>query len=145
MSFKGLPTPAAAGTVCSLVLLQQWFVGRQTLGVDLDFIRDWARITEIGMVFITLLSAIAMVSVIRYPHLANRFIRDRAPIHYVGAAIFLLIPLLIFPQITLAIGFTAFALWGPIAMLILTGKKSNDNHREDDDEQEQPPLKLKEM
>ena len=118
LSFKGLPSPAAAGTVCGLALLQQSFLDQQDAQANLPFIQDWAKITAAGMVFITLLSAVAMVSTMRYVHVANRYLRDRAPIHYVGAGIFiLLIPLLTIPQITLAVAFTGFALSAPLAML----------------------------
>jgi CDP-diacylglycerol---serine O-phosphatidyltransferase len=118
MSFKGLPSPAAAGTVCSLVLLHQWLLGRQNPDVTLPVIHDWASLAAVGMVFITLLAAVAMVSTMRYVHVANRYLRERAPIHYVGAAVFLLIPLLTWPQVTLSAIFVGYALSAPVLRLV---------------------------
>lgn len=116
LTFKGLPSPAAAGTVCSLVLLHQWLLGRQPEGT-IGFLRDWPKQTAAWMVAVTLLAAVAMVSTMRYVHFANRFLRDRAPIHYIGAALFILVPLLIVPQVTLAIAFVGYALSAPVLLL----------------------------
>jgi CDP-diacylglycerol---serine O-phosphatidyltransferase len=122
MSFKGLPSPAAAGTVASLVLLQQLLLGRQPPDADIPLFRDPAKLTAIGLVLITLLTAVAMVSTMRYVHVMNRYMRDRAPIHYVGAAVFVLIPLLTVPQFTLSIIFVAYALSAPGMLLLRRGR-----------------------
>lgn len=129
LTFKGLPSPAAAGTVCSLVLLHQWLVVRQPAGVEIGFLTDWPKQTAAGMVAVTLLAAIAMVSTIRYVHFANRFLRDRAPIHYIGYATFVLIPLLIWPQVTLAIAFVGYALSAPAMLLARQAMRKPHSHR----------------
>lgn len=147
-SFKGLPSPAAAGTVGSLVLLHQWLLGRQTPDAELAFFYDWAKITAVWMVLITLLVAVAMVSTMRYVHVMNRYMRDRAPIHYLGAAVFILIPLLTVPQITLAIAFVTYALSSPL--LVAAHKLRRESRpappataTDQPQPNEQPPLRIK--
>ncbi|MHC4997129.1 MAG: CDP-diacylglycerol--serine O-phosphatidyltransferase [Planctomycetota bacterium] len=121
MSFKGLPSPAAAGTIVSLILLHQ----DQLAGNH----PQWARLTAVGMVFITLLVAIAMVSNMRYAHIANRYIRSSVPFHIAATAVIaVLIPLLIFPQPTLAIAACSYALYTPIRLTLRTfRRKLNHN------------------
>jgi CDP-diacylglycerol--serine O-phosphatidyltransferase len=112
MSFKGLPSPAAAGTIVSLILLHEdQLVGNHP---------EWANHTAVGMVFITLLVAVAMVSNMRYAHIANRYIRSAAPFHIVATAVIVMIPLLIFPQPTLAIVACSYALYTPIRLTLRT-------------------------
>jgi len=103
LSFKGLPSPAAAGTVASLVLLHQSLLTGSRA----------ALATALGMVAVTLLVALAMVSNMRYVHLMNRYLKGRAPFHYITTSVFILIALLIRPQIALAAGFTIYALSSP--------------------------------
>jgi CDP-diacylglycerol--serine O-phosphatidyltransferase len=115
LSFKGLPSPAAAGTVASLVLLHQSLIAdHATLGL----------VTGVGMVLITLLTAVGMVSTMRYPHLLNRYLRGRAPFHIIATAVLLLIPLLLELHITIAVAFVAYALSTPVVLIVfkLRGK-----------------------
>jgi len=108
LSFKGLPSPAAAGTVASLVLLHQ----TKLVGLGMAQIA-----TGVGIVLITLLAAVAMVSTLRYAHVLNKYLRGRAPFHIIATAVLLLIPLLVEPQITVAVVFCAYALVEPILAL----------------------------
>ncbi len=109
MSFKGLPSPAAAGTVASLVLLHQ-----SHLSHDNPFL---AKLTAILLVVITLLVAVAMVSNVRYSHLLNKYVRGRAPFHHLALTVLVVAPLLIVPQWTLATGFVIYAVFSPIRSL----------------------------
>jgi CDP-diacylglycerol--serine O-phosphatidyltransferase len=111
MNFSGLPSPAAAGVIVSLVVLHQQF---------LHSIADWKSaafhtfeiITVIALPVITLLTGILMVSRIRYPHLANQLLRGKKP----PATILIIFAsgLLIVWNIQLAmvLGFCGFALFG---------------------------------
>ncbi|MAE66034.1 MAG: CDP-diacylglycerol--serine O-phosphatidyltransferase [Phycisphaeraceae bacterium] len=114
--FEGLPTPGAGGTVASLVLLHEHFLANQRgLSVTLS---------SIGMVAITLLAAIAMVSRLPYVHLINRFLRDRARIEYIAIAVAIGLLLFVHPQGSLAAAFVIYALSAPIvAMLSLLGRR----------------------
>jgi CDP-diacylglycerol--serine O-phosphatidyltransferase len=103
LSFKGLPSPAAAGTVASLVILLE----TKLQGSALE------RTFTVGMVIVALLTAIAMVSTIRYTHVMNRYVRGRAPFRTIAAAVLIIVPLLIFPIQTVAAAFTLFTLSAP--------------------------------
>jgi CDP-diacylglycerol---serine O-phosphatidyltransferase len=111
--FKGLPSPAAAGVVAALVLLQS----------DLyqDFQQGMAKpITIFGSKWIiyllpvfTLTAALLMVSRIRYPHVINLYIRGRKPFSYLVWIVLGALLLNWQLQMTLAISFTLFAASGP--------------------------------
>jgi CDP-diacylglycerol--serine O-phosphatidyltransferase len=138
MSFKGLPSPAAAGTVASLVLLHESLVANELL------VR--AKIATFFMVATMLLAAIAMVSTLRYPHLMNKYLRGRAPVHYLAAALIIGIPFVVVPQLTLAIGCVSFALFTPIATAVhkLRRKPSTPAHAPTSHHtHEQPRLKFR--
>ena len=105
--FKGLPSPGAAGTVASLILLHQHFLARYP--ADHLFIRSAAVV----MVFICLLTALAMVSQFRYVHIMNRYVRGRAPFGTVAKAVIVGLLLVVWIQGTLAAGFVIYSLSAP--------------------------------
>lgn len=113
MSFKGLPSPAAAGTVASLVLLHQHYF----VGLNLGAQHAAVRYSALGMVAIMLLAAFAMVSKMRYVHVVNRYLRGRAGLTYIGVLIIFLLLLLISVQSSLALVFGLYALSAPLAAL----------------------------
>lgn len=69
MSFAGLPTPAAAGVIVSLVIFHQEIMPTLDLIIYV-------------LPFLTLGTAILMVSRIRYPHVLNLYIRGKQPFSY---------------------------------------------------------------
>jgi len=102
-SFSGLPSPGAAGTVASLVLLHE------------QLLREWAvDATSVGMTAIMLLVAFAMVSRLRYSHVMNRYFRGRMRFHNIDMLVAVLLLLLTNPQIALAGGFVAYAVSAPM-------------------------------
>ena len=107
MTFKGLPSPGAAGTIASLILLHQHFLARNndpgTIGA-----------TSIGMVLILLLVAIAMVSSLRYSHVMNRYVRGRAHFETIAMIVCVLLLLAIAPQKSLAAMLVIYALSAPV-------------------------------
>ena len=105
--FKGLPSPGAAGTVASLILLHQSFL------VHYPHDHFLVQAAAVGMVFISLLAALAMVSRFRYVHLMNRYVRGRAPFGTVAKAVVILLLLVIKLQVTLATGFVIYSLSAP--------------------------------
>ena len=111
MNFYGLPSPAAAGVVVSLVIMHQQFFPRiidEALGVP--------RAVELGTVFAllvtTFFTGILMVSRIRYPHLTNQLLRGKKslPSFLAMFASGLLIVWNI--QFAMVVGFCGFALFG---------------------------------
>ena len=121
MSFEGLPTPGAAGTVASLVMLHQYFLGTYMPTSEVAFaahnhFRDAptiVQVSSVGMLAITLAAAFGMVSRLRYAHLTNRYLRGHAPIGYVARAVIGVLLLLVHFQAMLAAGFVAYALSAP--------------------------------
>lgn len=106
--FKGLPSPGAAGTVASLILLHQSFL----VHYPADDLR--VRAAAVVMVFISLLTALAMVSRFRYVHLMNKYVRGRAPFGTVAKAVVVVLLLVVWLQPTLAAGFVIYALSAPV-------------------------------
>ncbi len=94
MSFVGLPSPAAAGVIASLVIFNQETVP--------DFLahpgRDWAAgfvsfllddLVIYSLPIITLGAAVLMVSRIRYAHVVNQYVRGKKPFaHLIRALLF---------------------------------------------------------
>jgi CDP-diacylglycerol--serine O-phosphatidyltransferase len=77
MSFIGLPSPAAAGVVVSLVIFHQ----SQAPNFD----------TLLYLLpFVTLGAAILMVSRLRYPHVLNLYLQGKKPFGYLIRVLFLL-------------------------------------------------------
>ncbi len=77
MSFVGLPTPAAAGVIVSLVILHQ-----ETL--------PSLNVIIYALPFCALGSAVLMVSRIRYPHILNQYLRGKKPFAYLIRVLLLL-------------------------------------------------------
>jgi len=70
MNFDGLPTPAAAGVVVSLIILQQ---------KNLEILSVLSVMIIFILPFITLGTAMLMVSRIRYPHVLNQYLKGKKP------------------------------------------------------------------
>jgi len=118
LSFKGLPSPAAAGTIVSSVLFmgflreQGWFSAARAVGAALPFI--------------ALTSGYLMVSTLRYVHLPNRYLRGRKSIRRIAQIVFIAVILgALFPEVGLFLVFMGFALSGPVGRLLeLVGARS---------------------
>lgn len=96
MSFIGLPTPAAAGVVVSLIILHQEKL--QTLDALLYVLP-----------FVALGISILMVSRIRYPHIPNQYLKGKKPFGYLIRVLLLLAFLVSYPQPALVVIFCGFA------------------------------------
>ncbi len=70
MSFIGLPTPAAAGVIVSLVIFQQ---------KHMDILSVLSVTIIFTLPFFALGVAMLMVSRIRYPHVLNQYLRGKKP------------------------------------------------------------------
>jgi CDP-diacylglycerol--serine O-phosphatidyltransferase len=110
-SFRGLPSPGAAGALVSLVIVVAacWQnVARQQLGVILLWLLPVAAVVL----------GILMVSNVRYSHILNYALRGRRPISYLvqmvfGAALAILIIRFVGHEIGLVLGFGGYAISGP--------------------------------
>jgi CDP-diacylglycerol--serine O-phosphatidyltransferase len=90
MSFVGLPTPAAAGVIVSLVILHQ-----ETLP-NLNVILYILPFVAIGV-------GVLMISRIRYPHVLNQYLKGKKPFEHLIKALLLL----------------AFVIWNIQAAMVL--------------------------
>ncbi len=91
MSFIGLPTPAAAGVVVSLVIFHQEIIlpelSVRNTSAYLSFCED---AIIYALPFLVLAVAVLMVSRIRYPHILNQYIKGKKPFaHLIRVLLFL--------------------------------------------------------
>jgi CDP-diacylglycerol--serine O-phosphatidyltransferase len=96
MSFAGLPSPAAAGVIVSLVIFHQ----EQT--PTLSFLVYTLPFAALG-------TAILMVSRIRYPHLLNLYLKGKQPFSYLIRILLLLGLIVCLKQTALVVVFTTYA------------------------------------
>jgi len=96
MSFMGLPTPAAAGVIVSLVIFHQ------------ETIPAFAIICVLP--FFALGISILMVGRIRYPHILNQYLRGKKPFAYLIRVLLLLALVVVMKiQTALVLVFCGFA------------------------------------
>lgn len=108
-SFRGLPSPGAAGTVASVMLLHQYFLAREASD-------HWTvNLAAYGMIGLMLLVALAMVSNARYVHVMNRWVRGRAKVDTLAKAVMVALLLVVHWQGALAAAFVLYAVSGPLA------------------------------
>lgn len=104
MSFMGLPTPAAAGVIVSLVILHQ-----QTLRPYRETLPIVDGVIYI-LPFLALGLAVLMVSRIRYPHVINQYFRGRKPFgHFIRVLLLLAFVYVSKIQVALVLIFCGFA------------------------------------
>ena len=109
-----MPSPGAAGAVASLILLHQHLLVGRFAG---ELPAAIARGAALGIPFIVLLCAFAMVSSIPYMHVTNRYIYGARSFGYVVRLVVPLALVVWFPPETFAILFIAYALSGPVNMM----------------------------
>ena len=112
--FRGLPTPAAAGVIAGLALVD---ASGQLPG-------HWAAKV---MPFATIIMGGLMVSRIKYIHLVNALFRHKKPFKYLVLLVFLMLVVFAFAKYTEAIllaSFAGYMLSGPVALAwrLLTGR-----------------------
>jgi CDP-diacylglycerol--serine O-phosphatidyltransferase len=110
LSFRGLPSPAAAGAVTSLCILIL-YLWRDHEYPALANGLLWA------MPAVLLVAGLLMVSTIRYIHLINQLIRGRRPLSYLVQIILVVVLLLLLQEKAFAVMFVAYALSGPVILL----------------------------
>jgi CDP-diacylglycerol--serine O-phosphatidyltransferase len=100
-TFTGLPSPAAAGLVCSLTLVYELYEKTGSTAI-IPFI----------LPLVTLGAGVLMVTRLKYPHIPNYYLKGKKPISYL---IMLLLPiwaLIVYTEIFLALFACGFALSG---------------------------------
>ena len=116
MSFKGLPTPPAALSVVSLVLLHAHTPSLDASG----WLAEWgAPLLVWAMPVVTLIAGLLMVSRLRYPHLINQYLQGRRSFGYIVrvAIVALAATVIIDFQIALTGMAMIYLLSGPVLLL----------------------------
>jgi CDP-diacylglycerol--serine O-phosphatidyltransferase len=118
--FRGLPSPAAAGTVASFAIampaLIEWTGPAMPALVQL--LGQWCiESIEIGMPVLTLILAGLMVSRIRYPHVVNQFLRRRRGFYTLTQFVFVAAVVVVIHELALPLLFSLFAFGYPIVAL----------------------------
>lgn len=108
--FRGLPSPGAAGTVASLIVLHQHLLVK-IFGEAAP--PQFARLSSLVIPLVTALCAGAMVSRLRYAHIVNRYLRGRRSFRYIVLLIVPIVAVLLWIQVATAVGFVLYALSGP--------------------------------
>lgn len=126
MSFLGLPSPAAAGAVLGVVLMQQdLLIGGNAMdsGALQDTLGIAATVLTLLLPIVLVTAGLLMVSSFRYPHVVNRVIRGQRSIP--GIVLTLAILLLLVVQHRYVLGITGLViaysgpfwwLWGKARM-----------------------------
>jgi CDP-diacylglycerol--serine O-phosphatidyltransferase len=103
MSFRGLPSPAAAGVVTSLCLLRSSLAETR-----------FADAIVIAMPFIVLASGLLMISRIRYAHFVNRVLRGQHRFTRLAEVVLVALVVALHPSFAAALGFVGYAVSGPL-------------------------------
>ena len=96
MSFAGLPSPAAAGVLVSMVIFHEEELPGATLPVY-------------ALPFFALATGILMVSRIRYPHIVNVYLRGKQPFDYLIRVLLFLGLVVVLKQTAIFLIFTVYA------------------------------------
>jgi CDP-diacylglycerol--serine O-phosphatidyltransferase len=116
--FAGLPSPAAAGVVVSLVIFLQDFLPKVADRSDALF-RVFENAVVWALPFVTLLAGILMVTRISYPHAANQFLRGKKTFGTFLVVFFAGLLMVWNIQLAMVIGFCGFALFGVVRQAVL--------------------------
>lgn len=119
-TFCGLPSPAAAGMVASLVIVDpgpiQWANPETvTTGGQLGEFLLW--LSSVSLPIVTLGVACLMVSRIRYPHVFNQLFRGRHSFQHLVKLIFAIVIVFAVHELAIPIVFFYFVIGSPLRAL----------------------------
>ena len=118
--FRGLPSPAAAGTVASFAIAMPSLLRMTDPSMPL-LVQQWShwgiRLIEIGTPLMTLLLAFLMVSPIRYPHVMKDWLQNRHNFYRLAQAIFVVAAVVTIHEFALPLLFCLFAFGHPLLAL----------------------------
>lgn len=120
LGFKGLPSPAAAGVIASLVALHERLLYP-------GIVRTWlpaeqiAAVIETAIPFAAGLLGLLMVSRMNYTHVVSVYLRERRPIGHLVVALAAIVVVLLFTEATAAVLFSAYAMSGPVRWVFRRG------------------------
>jgi CDP-diacylglycerol--serine O-phosphatidyltransferase len=129
LGFAGLPSPAAAGMIVSMVIFHQDFLPK---------IAEWTNLSlgsiELTAVWVlpivTLIAGFLMVSRIPYPHIMNRLLRGKKRFSTFLLVAFILLLTILNIQLAMTLGFTVYAFYGIIRWLVQKGREQRTANRD---------------
>jgi CDP-diacylglycerol--serine O-phosphatidyltransferase len=119
-SFSGLPSPAAAGMIASVVIAMPSLISltEPDMSDTSQVIGAWLiSAMTFGLPFVTLMVACLMVSRIRYPHLFYQLFRGRRSFQYLVQLIFAMVAVFAFHELAIPLLFFYFVLAPPVRAL----------------------------
>jgi CDP-diacylglycerol--serine O-phosphatidyltransferase len=116
--FKGLPSPAAAAVVATLVLLHDFLTSGNPRVDRVKWIAPALVDIPRLLPFAALFAGYLMVSTFRYVHVANVLFRGRKPAEYLTGLVFGGVIFALFPEVAAAVLCCGFALTGPIGAFL---------------------------
>ena len=127
MSFRGLPSPAAAASVAGFAIMFN------TLRNE-DNPLMFARQIDIGLQFVlpffALLAAMLMVSRIPYPHVVNQVFRGQRTLRHLVGIIFSVVAIMVFRDYAVSIVCVTFVLYGPVAVRLGESRAAHESIEE---------------
>ena len=110
MNFLGLPTPAAAGVVASIVVFYEDIV--VPAAENNAFIRISGDAIIWMLPFVAIGCGILMISRIQFPHIVNQYMKGRKPMTYLAWALIVLALLWWFVEAALLVSGCSFVILG---------------------------------
>ena len=111
MSFWGLPTPAAAGVIASIIIFYQDMLPALASKDTGPYIIG-EKLIIITLPFVAIAISALMVSRIRYPHILNQYLRGKKPFAYLLRVVLVLVLIILNFEAALVLVFCGFALSG---------------------------------
>ena len=109
--FAGIPTPGAAGLIAGMVM------AAYAHGSIFNF-----KPMLIALPPVCFLLGALMVSRVPYSHFGTTFLQGRRGFNYLFLLVFLIAVMMYFPEACAMVGFSAYALSGPVMMIRNRGK-----------------------
>lgn len=117
MDFRGLPSPAAAACLASMVLLFTHLTAKNWTWLSPEIL---LRTMSFTLPIFAATTGLLMVTRFRYPHLINHYIRGKKPFGYLVRLVLIGLAMFLEPFLTLAAGTATYALSGPVRATWLT-------------------------
>ncbi len=106
LTFKGLPTPGAAGGLITIVLLNDQVIPQISSPA-------LSKLIAKSIPWVMIILGLLMVSRLPYTHVTNKFLRGKKPFWFLVLFVFAVIIFLLKPKVVLAIAFMIYVLSGP--------------------------------
>ena len=111
MSFIGLPAPAAAGVIASLVIFRQETLPEITVNAARAY-SFFENAIVVSLPFVLIAVAGLMVSRIRYPHVINQYVKGQKPFTHLLTLMVIIFLVILSLQMALVMSFCTFAASG---------------------------------